>query len=141
MQRDSGSRRPEVAMRACRVAMLIGAVSVATTAGFAPAIAQTNHIKIFLTVSQTPASIPAIPTADIARAVDKSCPNVTLTRNAEEADYSLEAVGGDRTNPHGQRLYKFTVFDKTGIVAFDTETRRLNNAMKDVCAFIDKHAR
>lgn len=121
--------------------MLIATAVMATTVDFRPALAQTNHVKVFLTVSQTPASIPQIPTADIARAVDKSCPNVTLTRNAGEADYSLEVVGGDRTNPHGQRLYKFTVFDKTGNVAFDTETRRLSNAMKDVCAFIDKQAR
>jgi hypothetical protein len=79
-----------------------------------------------------------MPTADIAREVSKRCPNVSLTRSAETADYSLEAVGGDRTNPHGQRLFKFTLFEAGGNVAFTTETRQLHNAVKDVCAFSNK---
>ncbi len=83
-------------------------------------------------VTQTPASVPAIPTADIAREVSKQCPNVSIPRHAETADYSLEAVGGDRTNPHGQRLYKLTLFDHSGNVTFTTETRQLHNAIKDV---------
>jgi len=85
-----------------------------------------------------PATVPAIPTADIVREVSKRCPNVSITRSTESADYSLEAVGGERTNPHGQRLFKFTLFDRGGDVAFTTETRQVHNAMKDVCAFINK---
>jgi len=94
-------------------------------------------IKISL-IGQTPASVPAIPTADIAKEVAKRCPNVSITRKEELADYSLEALGGDRTNPHGQRLFKFTLFDRQGNVAFSTETRQLHNAVKDVCTFVNK---
>jgi hypothetical protein len=101
------------------------------------ALAASKPVKIAL-VTQTPASVPAVPTADIAREVSKKCPNVSVTRNGETADYSLEAVGGDRTNPHGQRLFKFTLYDHDGNVAFTTETRQLHNAVKDVCAFINK---
>ena len=77
-------------------------------------------------------------TADIARELSKRCPNVSLTRNVETASYSLEAVGGDRTNPHGQRLYKFTLFDHEENVVFTAETRQLGNAVKDLCAFINR---
>lgn len=100
-------------------------------------LAETKQVKISL-VTQAPASVPAIPTADIAREVSKRCPNVSLTRNVDAADYSLEAVGGDRTNPHGQRLFKFTLYDHGGNVDFTTETRQLHNAVKDVCAFINR---
>jgi hypothetical protein len=101
------------------------------------ALAENKSVKISL-VTQTPASVPAIPTADIASELSKRCPNVSVTRNVEAADYSLEAVGGDRTNPHGHRLFKFTLYDHDGNVNFTTETRQLHNAVKDVCAFINK---
>jgi hypothetical protein len=100
-------------------------------------LAETKPVTLSL-VTQTPASVPAIPTADIAREVSKRCPNVSITRSTETADYSLEAVGGERTNPHGQRLYKFTLFGPNGNVAFTTETRQLHNAVKDVCTFVNK---
>ncbi len=77
-------------------------------------------------------------TADVARELSKRCPNVISTRNVETANYSLEAVGGDRTNPHGQRLYKFTLFDHEENVVFTAETRQLGNAVKDLCAFINR---
>lgn len=98
--------------------------------------ADVKPVKVALT-AETPSSVPAIPTADIAGEFSKQCANVTVTRNSEAADYSLEAIGGDRTNPHGQRLYKFTLFDHSGNVAFTTETRQLHNAIKDVCHFIN----
>jgi hypothetical protein len=101
------------------------------------AFAGAKPVKVSL-IGQTPASVPAIPTADIAREMSKRCPNVSITRKEDASDYSIEAVGGDRTNPHGQRLFKFTVFDHEGNVAFTTETRQLHNAVKDVCAFINK---
>lgn len=119
-------------------AAFVGAfVLVSITVGVTLALAETKSVKVSL-VTQTPASVPAIPTADIAREVSKRCPNVSITRNAEAANYSLEAVGGERTNPHGQRLFKFTLYDHDGNVVFTTETRQLHNAVKDVCAFIDK---
>jgi hypothetical protein len=110
---------------------------LATVACSTLIFAEAKPVKISLT-TQTPSSIPAMATADIARELSKRCPNAGLTRNAETADYSLEAVGGDRTNPHGQRLYKFTLFDHEGNVVFTTETRQLGNAVKDVCAYINR---
>jgi hypothetical protein len=110
---------------------------VAITGSVTLVLAETKPVKISL-VTQTPASVPAIPTADIAREVSKRCPNVIITRSPETAVYSLEAVGGERTNPHGQRLFKFTLFDRDGDVAFTTETRQLHNAVKDICTFINK---
>lgn len=118
--------------------VFIGALVLIAMAGsLPPVLAEAKPVTVSL-VTQTPASVPAIPTADIAREVSKTCPNVSITRNAETSDYSLEPVGGDRTNPHGQRLFKFTLFDHNGNVAFTTETRQLHNAVKDVCAFINK---
>jgi hypothetical protein len=113
---------------------------MAINASSSPAFAQANQIRVSLTTSQTPASLPAIPTADIARLMKRECPNVNLTANSGEADYALEAVGGDRTNPHGQRLYKFALFGQDGNVVFTTETRRMGNAIKNVCTFLNKPA-
>ncbi|MGA2962541.1 MAG: hypothetical protein ABSD96_12770 [Candidatus Korobacteraceae bacterium] len=118
-------------------AFIRAVVLVAITGSVTLVLAETKPVKISL-VTQTPASVPAIPTADIAREVSKRCPNVIITRSPETAVYSLEAVGGERTNPHGQRLFKFTLFDRDGDVAFTTETRQLHNAVKDICTFINK---
>ena len=118
--------------------VLISALVLAAATGCVTlVVAETKRVKVALT-TQTPSSVPAIPTADIAREVSKTCPNVSVTRSADTADYSLEAVGGDRTNPHVQRLFKFTLFDRDGNVVFTAETRQLHNAVKDVCAFINK---
>jgi len=126
-----------MASKVWRFAFVGALVVVATTGSVTLILAEAKPVKVSL-ITQTPASVPAIPTADIAQEFSKRCPNVSITRSAEASDYSLEAVGGDRTNPHGQRLFKFTLFDHDGNVAFTTETRQLHNAVKDVCAYINK---
>jgi hypothetical protein len=78
-----------------------------------------------------------LPIATIVKQLAEKCPNVGITRN-EQADYSLEVAGGDRTNPHGNRLFEFTLFDSKGDVAFTTRTRQLHNAIKDLCGYINK---
>lgn len=83
-----------------KAAFIYAFVLIPITGNVTRALAETKPVKVSL-VTQTPASVPAIPTADIAREVSKRCPNVSITRNAEAANYSLEAVGGERTNPHG----------------------------------------
>ena len=117
-----------------RIAILITLLASVVNLGSG----QEKPIRIALTTSGTPASIPAIPTADISKDMAKQRPNVILTQDALNAEYTLEAVGGDRTNPHGQRLYKFTLFGRNGDVVFTTETRERANAVKNVCAFIKK---
>jgi hypothetical protein len=78
-----------------------------------------------------------IPTAAIVEQLADKCPNVGVTRS-EEANYSLEVAGGDRTNPHGNRLFEFTLFNSKGDVVFTTRTRQLHNAVKDLCSYINK---
>jgi hypothetical protein len=93
-------------------------------------LAEAKPTKINITSS-------TLPTAAIVKQLADKCPNVGITRS-EQADYSLEVAGGDRTNPHGNRLYEFTLFDGNGDVVFTTSTRQLHNAIKDVCNYINK---
>jgi len=93
-------------------------------------LAETKPTKVNLTSS-------TLPTAAIVKQLADQCPNVGITRN-EQADYSLEVAGGDRTNPHGNRLFEFTLFDRKGDVIFTTRTRQLHNAIKDLCSYINK---
>jgi len=93
-------------------------------------LAEAKPTKVNITSS-------TLPTAAIVKQLADKCPNVSVTRN-EQADYSLEVAGGDRTNPHGNRLYEFTLFDGKGDVVFTTSTRQLHNAIKDVCNYINK---
>lgn len=93
-------------------------------------LAEAKPTKVNLTSS-------TLPTAAIVKQLADKCPNVGITRN-EQADYSLEVGGGDRTNPHGNRLFEFTLFDSKGDVVFTTRTRQLHNAIKDICSYINK---
>lgn len=93
-------------------------------------LAEAKPTKVNLTSS-------TLPTAAIVKQLADRCPNVGITRN-EQADYSLEVAGGDRTNPHGNRLFEFTLFDSKGDVVFTTRTRQLHNAIKDLCGYINK---
>jgi|SRR5580692_9541988 hypothetical protein len=93
-------------------------------------VAEAKPTKINVTSS-------TLPTATIAKQFADKCPNVGITRN-EQADYSLEVAGGDRTNPHGNRLYQFSLFNANGDVVFTASTRQLHNAIKDVCNYINK---
>ena len=93
-------------------------------------LAEAKPTKINITSS-------TLPTAAIVKQLADKCPNVGITRN-ERADYSLEVAGGDRANPHGDRLYQFTLFNPSGDVVFTTSTRQLHNAIKDMCNYINK---
>jgi hypothetical protein len=92
--------------------------------------AEAKPTKVNLTSS-------TLPTAAVVKQLAEKCPNVGITRN-EQADYSLEVAGGDRTNPHGNRLLEFTLFDSKGDVVFTTRTRQLHSAIKDICNYINK---
>ena len=75
--------------------------------------------------------------AEIGKALDSHCPNVSITVDPEKADYLLEAVytgAGPARKP-----YKFSVFNRDGDFVFSTQTARVDNSVKDVCAFIEKH--
>lgn len=64
------------------------------------ALGQTNPKRIFLSPKSN------ITTAEIAEGFAKSCPNVTLTQDAGEADYVLEATT--------YRLWRFTPTHERG---------------------------
>ncbi len=74
--------------------------------------------------------------AGLGKSLDSHCAEVSLTLDAQKADYLLEAIytgAGPARKP-----YKFTLFSHDGDRIFSTETARLDNAVKDVCAFIRK---
>ena len=79
-----------------------------------------------------------IPAAAILPSLKKSCPNVAITNDAASGDYTLEAVetselyhGTDYGRPH------LTLFDRDGKAVYSTVTRKISNAVKDVCRAIN----
>ncbi len=112
------------------VPLLFGAlVVVFLTYAFAQ---QQSATKIALTSSST------VSTADIVKNLAKKCPSVTVTLDTAKADYMLEAAK-ESTILNGTEYFrfKFTLFDRQGNAVFSTSTRRVDNAVKDLCAYIN----
>jgi len=99
--------------------------------------AQAKAVKLTLT-SQTNADIPILPYGDIVKETQKSCRNVTVVKDEHNADFSLEALSGEKTGIKWLKKYKFTLFNHDGSVVYFTESNEIHRAMKDVCAFINK---
>jgi hypothetical protein len=99
---------------------------------------QDNKTRIFLMgTDQTLANSSNVSAAEIGKSLDKHCPGVVLTIQQQRADYLLEAK--DTGAGPARKPYKFTLFDHTSDRVFSTETSRLDNAVKDVCVFVQKH--
>jgi hypothetical protein len=71
-----------------------------------------------------------VPTADITKALQKECPNASITDDATKADFSLEAI------KHGKwgAVFDVALFDRDGItVRSVTDSEGLHSAMKVIC--------
>jgi hypothetical protein len=93
--------------------------------------AQSRTLKISLTASSN------VSTAEVGKSLDARCPDVIVTADPEKADFRLEAIytgAGAARKP-----YKFTLFNHDSDRVFSTATSRVDNAVKDVCTYIQKH--
>jgi hypothetical protein len=108
--------------------MKLSALAVAFLALAATCRSQDNKTRIVLTAESS------VSTAEVGKSLDKHCPDVVLTIEQPKADFLLEAANTGA----GRKPYKFTLFDHTSDRVFSTETSRLDNAVKDVCAYIQK---
>ena len=75
--------------------------------------------------------------AEIGKALNSRCPDVAITVDPEKADYLLEAINTG-AGP-ARKPYKFSLFNRAGDYVFSTETAHVDNSVKDVCRFIEKH--
>ena len=92
--------------------------------------AQDHTFRISLTMRSN------VSTAEVGKSIDSHCPAMVITADSGKADYLLEAIATD-TEP--TERYQFTLFNHDSDRVFSTETRVLDNAVKDVCTFIQKH--
>lgn len=108
--------------------MKLSALAVAFLALAATCRSQDHKTRIILTAESS------VSAAEVGKSLDKHCPDVVLTIEQPKSDFMLEAVnkGG------GRKPYKFTLFDHTSDRVFSTETTRLDNAVKDVCDYVQK---
>ena len=96
-------------------------------------MAQTAQIRLSVTDNSN------VSKAEIGKSLASHCSAVVITIDPNKADYELEAIytgAGAARKP-----YKFSLFKPTGDYVFSTQTARLDNAVKDVCAFIGQHKR
>jgi hypothetical protein len=77
-----------------------------------------------------------VSTAEVGKSIDSHCPDMTITADPGKADYLLEAID---TDTEVAVRYQFTLFNHNADRVFSTETRVLDNAVKDVCTFIQRH--
>jgi hypothetical protein len=79
-----------------------------------------------------------VPTADILKGLQKECPNVSITNDVTKSDHTLEAIAKTRLY-QGTTIVRFdlTLFDRDGNAVYSTSTRRIDNAVKDVCHAIN----
>jgi hypothetical protein len=95
------------------------------------AASQENHkIRIALTPRSN------VSTSEVGKELDRHCPSVVVSDDAQKATYALEAW--DTGAGAGRKPYKFTLF-QNGDRVFSTETRGVAGAVKDVCTYIEKH--
>jgi len=83
-------------------------------------------VRVLLTPSST------ISSGEILKSMDKKCDNITLTMNAEKADFLLEAIA----TPRSRKNFELALFNKEGDVLFHSGTITLGAAVKDICQAI-----
>jgi hypothetical protein len=93
-----------------------------------PALAQDAPKRIAMTEKSD------VSTADILKGLQKNCSNVTITNDETKSDYTLEAIkktkfAGGNESDH----FDLTLCDHEGNAIYSTSTRRVSNAVKDVC--------
>jgi hypothetical protein len=114
--------------------ILLSGVMTASTFG------QDQTVKIMLTsTSTTPA------TYLIENLPKDGCSNVSIVTDASQADFTLEAQGGDfegakgSQGPHGPQAprprAKYTL-SKNGAVVFGTTPIKEKSAVKDLCKYL-----
>ena len=106
----------------------------------APAFGQDQPVKVMLTsTSTTPAAYL------MENLLKDGCPNVSIVMDPSQADYTLEAQGGDFEGPHGSAgphgpqpprpRAKYTL-SKNGAVIFGTTPIKEKSAVKDLCKYL-----
>ena len=101
---------------------------------------QEQPLKIALTSTST------TPAAYLMENFQKDgCANVTIVTDASQADFTLEAQGGDFEGPHGSAgahgpqaprpRAKYTL-SKNGAVVFGTTPIKEKSAVKDLCKYL-----
>jgi hypothetical protein len=92
-----------------------------------PVLAQDTPKSIVLTDKSN------VPAKDILKALQKECPNVSITNDVTKSEYTLEAT--KKTDPKGTEGNSFdlTLFDRDDITVRSTSTSFFGNAVKDVC--------
>jgi hypothetical protein len=106
----------------------------------APIVGQDAPVKIMLTsTSSTPAAYL------IENLPKDGCSNVSIVTDQSQADYTLEAQGGDfeggkgSAGPHGPQAprprAKYTL-SKNGAVVFGTTPIKEKSAVKDLCKYL-----
>jgi hypothetical protein len=106
----------------------------------APIVGQDGPVRIMLTpTSSTPA------TYLMENLPKDGCSNVSIVTDQSQADYTLEAQGGDfeggkgSAGPHGPQAprprAKYTL-SKNGVVVFGTTPIKEKSAVKDLCKYL-----
>jgi hypothetical protein len=83
-------------------------------------------VRVLLTPSSTVSS------GEILKSMEKKCVDVTLTMNAEKADFLMEAIA----TPRSRKNYELALLSKEGDVLFHSGTVTLGAAVKDICQAI-----
>ena len=105
-----------------------------------PVLGQDKAVKIALkTTSTTP------PAYLLQKLPQVGCSNVSIVSDESQADFLLEAQGGDFEGPSGSEgghppraprpKAKYTLY-QNGVAVFGTTPVREKNAVKDLCKFL-----
>lgn len=76
-------------------------------------------------------------TAEVIKTFGEKCPDVTVTMNAEKADYVILLERDAKDSPL-LKDNKYALFNKDGDAIKSGSTRSLGNAVKDACAALVK---
>jgi len=73
-------------------------------------------------------------TVEVMKTFGASCPNVTVTNDAQKADYTVDF---ERESNKGVRKHnKIAIFNRSGDMVYSSSTRNLGNAIRAFCASV-----
>lgn len=73
-------------------------------------------------------------TVEVMKTFGASCPNITVTNDAQRADYTVDF---ERESNKGARKHnKIAIFNRSGDMVYSSSTRNLGNAVRAFCASV-----
>ncbi len=113
-----------------RVKLTLGLLAILVLFSPTSVLGQDSPKTIALTDKST------VSVKDILKAMQKECPNVSISNDLTKSSYTVEAI--KKTDPNGPDTFGLSLFDRDGKIVRIASAMFLSNAVKEICHAINK---